>query len=242
MIKGLFTSASAMLPRVIEQEIIANNLANLNAAGYKHDRLLFRSLIDEEDVVSRLGQGTPGELQEAVTDYSTGPLKPTSQNLDMALLGEGFFVIQTTDGLRYTRNGSFTISPEGQLVTATGDLVLGEGGGITLNNQGSIQIDGEGALFQQGDRVDKLRVVSFADTQSLRKVGASLFEVRIEGAEQAAAPSTQVMQGYLEESNVNPIEEMVNMITALRIYEANQKGLAAQDRSLERLVNETGRL
>jgi flagellar basal-body rod protein FlgG len=242
MIKGLFTSASAMLPRAIEQEMIANNLANLNTAGYKRDRLLFRSLIDHEDMVSRIGQGTPGALQEAMIDFSTGPLKPTSRNLDLALAGEGFFAVQAANGIRYTRNGNFAINPEGQLVTANGETVLGEGGAITLTNHGDVHIDRDGTIFQLGNRIDKVRVVNFASDQSLRKVGASLFETKDPNAGQVDAPSAQVMQGYLEESNVNPVEEMVNMILALRIFEANQRGIAAQDRSLDRLVNETGKL
>lgn len=139
----------------------------------------------------------------------------------------------------YTRNGAFTLNSRGELVTLNGFYVLGQNGRIVLQNGGQVRIDEQGNVYQNGRIVDRLRVVDFQDKSLLRKVGNNLFEA--DAAVQQIPFSGKVLQGYLEGSNVNSVQEMVNMISVLRAYEANQKAFVIQDETLQKAVNEIAR-
>lgn len=252
MIRGLYTSASGMLTESARSDVASNNLANVNTTGYKKDTTIMASF--PEMLVMRMNDQKKGELQvpvvgtlgtgvlldEVVTSYAQGALKESSSSFDLAIAGDGYFAVETPNGEAYTRNGSFTLDSEGYLVTNEGNYVLGQAGRIAVEGatDGGFAVDGEGNVTVNGETVDTLRLVSFADQAQLTKVGDSLFIA----AEQGTPAGGRVMQKFLETSNVNPITEMVDLITIMRAYEANQKAVQAHDKTLEQVINDVGRV
>lgn len=252
MIRGLYTAASGMIVEQQRQDVIANNVANVNTAGFKKDVATFKAfpemllnrlndpeqpapVPDRRPVIGRVGTGAL--LDEVITQHGTGPLKQTGTPFDLALNGEGYFTIDTPQGERYTRNGSFSLNADNQLVTSEGYAVLGQNGPITIIGE-NVQVAEDGTVRVDNANVDTLRIVTFADKKALTKLGDSLFT----GGQAQPVLRPMVIQGYQELSNVNPITEMVNMITAMRSYEANQKAIQTHDQLLDKAVNEVGRL
>jgi flagellar basal-body rod protein FlgF len=213
-----------------ELEVVANNVANLNTAGYKADNSIFEEFLMP---VARAGgfQGADRRLsyvQDRATwhDFVQGPTRPTGNPLDVAIDGDAFFVVQTARGERYTRNGSFQINAQGELVTSAGDRVIGDGGPIqfqTTDSDVSINPDGSITVRENGNsRTDsargKLRLVRFDAVQRLQKDGSSLFTAPAGIAPQDAGPTTRVVQGSLEQSNVRSVAEMARMVEVTRTY------------------------
>lgn len=186
-------------------------------------------------------------FKRIVTDYSPGELIETGGTFDLALLGDGFFQIQGEDGTTYyTRDGSFVINGEGYLSTLRGELVLGVGGPIVIDGE-DVLIDGSGVVRVDGNEVGTIDVVSIGNKEFLRKIGNNLYRMALdEQGEEIPAEEEpfegEVLQGYLEGSNVNAISEMVEMITLLRDFEASQRVIRAQDEMLEKASNEIGRV
>jgi flagellar basal-body rod protein FlgF len=174
-----------------------------------------------------------GVMTSETTDFSPGPIRETGRSLDVALDGDGFLVVQTTRGERYTRQGSLTLDNSGQLVTQRGDLVIGDGGPITLP-PGEVNIGDDGTISAGGKAVGRLKLVHFANANAaLAKEGNSLFVAT--GAEKPGeAPGTKVAQGSLEMSNVNSLTEMVAMMQNTREFESLQ-------RSVSTMMNDLGR-
>lgn len=256
MIRGLYTSGWSMTANSKQMDIVSNNLANVNTNGYKKDTVVFESFPDA--LISRINDsksslnpsGKVGDVQlgndvgEVFTYYHQGQLIKTDNSLDMAISGSdtAFFTVAVPDNngnLRqsYSRDGAFGLNTERQLVTKEGYLVMGENGPITLETE-NFNISSDGSILQNGEVIDKLMIKSFTDTKTLRKTGSNLVERTEETQEQEF--SGVIKQGYLEQSNVNAVNEMINMITIMRSYEANQKILQAQDGALEKAVNEVG--
>ena len=247
MLKGLYTSALGLAAVNKQQEVSANNLSNVNTVGYKKEAVMLRSfpsmLIkrlhdpavrgDKPPVVGTLSMGV--QLSDIVTDYGKGNVRDTGNPSHLALLGEGYFTVNTPRGERYTRNGDFKLSPDGILVTADGYPVLGMNGEIAVKN-GDFTVDQWGGIFSGGREIDRLRIVVF--DRPIIKEGSSLFS----GEEPRETATPQVAQGFLEDSNADAISEMVNMINIMRAYEANQKVIQTQDATLDKTVNEIGRL
>jgi flagellar basal-body rod protein FlgF len=209
-------------------DIVSNNVANVNTNGFKADRPLFQEYLSpkarEENFkysdrrVSFVADGG------AFRDYTRGPTEQTKNPLDVAIDGNAFLVVQTPAGERYTRDGGLKINAQGQLVTASGDAVLGTGGPIVFQpNDQDVTISGDGGVSvrEGANRVDstrgKLRLVSFADAQSLLKEGSNLYSAG-EGAAPQQATNARVEQGYIEKSNVNSVVEMSHMIEVNRAY------------------------
>jgi flagellar basal-body rod protein FlgF len=238
MIKGIYTSASAMRTNVLRQDVTANNLANANATGFKRDRMFV------QDLISAGKQGdTSGDLPVAAsrwTEFTPGAYEPTGNSLDFALQGRGFFVVSDGTTESYTRNGHFERNAAGQLVDALGRTVMGEGGAITLPH-GIATVSASGEVNVNSVLVDKLRVVDFQNPQTLQK-GAGQSFVRGAATTDAAVDRPVVRQGFLEGSNVETVQEMVEMISTARNYEINAKLLTAQDDSLRLSVGELGRV
>ncbi|HEY3269341.1 MAG TPA: flagellar basal-body rod protein FlgF [Armatimonadota bacterium] len=236
MIRGITSAAQGMMAQMAAQDVTANNLANVNTSGFKRDVPAFSVFLTGADGAAPITQLDT----QAGCDFAQGSLKQTDDKLNFALEGDGFFSVQTAAGVAYTRDGSFTLSADGALVTGSGDAVLGANGPIKLA-PGSFSVDERGVITQNGKAVDTLKVVSFADPQGLRKLGGNLITAPFTQATNAAT-TTKVRQGYLESSNVNSVSEMVSMISGYRAYEASQKAATAQDETLEKLVNEVGRV
>ncbi len=241
MIKGIYTSAVGMQSRMLEEEISANNLANLNTTGFKKDTVYFKKLLDGNMVQLNLdgSQGSLAESQNVQTNFAQGELKETGNSLDVALDGTGFFTVLTEDGEAYTRNGYFQLDEDGQLMTANGYKVMGTAGPIQLF-PGQVEIRGNGEIYQNNALVDKLKIVDFQKPYSLLKLGESLFQ-ETDNSEMVDVGNTMFRQGYLEESNVNPIYEMVKLITIAKAFQAGQKAIQAQNNTLEKAVNSVGR-
>jgi flagellar basal-body rod protein FlgF len=212
-----------------ELEVVANNIANLDTTGYKADGSVFQEFLMPN---ARAGdfQGNDQRLsyvQDRATwhNFSAGPTRQTGNPLDVSIDGDAFLVIQTARGERYTRNGSLQINAQGELVTSTGDRVLGEGGPIqfqTTDNNISINPDGtitarEGGSATSDSARGKLRLVRFESVQTLMKDGASQFRAP-DGAAPQPAANVRVVQGTIEQSNVRPVIEMARMIELTRTY------------------------
>jgi flagellar basal-body rod protein FlgF len=212
-----------------ELDIVSNNIANLNTTGYKADGAVFAEYLQTG---ARAGQFAAQDRRLSFvhdrttwTDMSPGPLQRTGNALDLALEGNAFFVVQTEQGERYTRNGALQINAQGELVTSAGHRVLGESGPITFNtNDRDITINPDGSIrVREGIRPTdaargKLRLVAFADPRQLRKDGASTFTAPAGMQPQPPAADARVVQGALEKSNVRSVIEMTRMIELTRSY------------------------
>jgi len=175
---------------------------------------------------SRAVQDSTGELLPAVFDFSQGHLTQTGRSLDLALSGEGFFVIETPQGPMYTRHGVFQTNQDGQIVDSEGRLVGGDGGPLvvpaTLGNS-QVSVSSDGQIRVDNALIGRLRIVAFPDKEAqLMSAGLNCWYAPLE-VEPLDAENTRVMQGYQEASNVKLIDELVNMIMVTRIYEANVK-------------------
>ncbi len=258
MVKGLYTAYTGMINQEHRMDVITNNLANANTNGFKKEGATSQSFDDVlaykiKDVTEgyhlgkRIGVNNPGvKIGEGYTDFSQGPLKTTGNTFDMALTDKGFFAVEFTNkagetSVKYTRDGNFTLTHDGRLVTQDGDAVLGtDGEPIQIDTQAETVIDSSGNIIQDGAIVATVQVTDFADYNYLEHYGENYFQP-IEGAEETEAPA-QIYAGYLETSNISVVTEMVNMITVQRAYESNQKVITTYDSTLEIAANQLGRI
>ena len=218
--------------------------------------------VDTSPVVGKLGSGI--ELNEIYTQFEQGSLKETGNPFDLALDGKGFFTVETPAGERYTRNGTFMIDNNGLLVTKEGLPVQGENGYIYLKKNNFV-IDKQGRVFQNADfaddpqrlvsmrendwanleQVDSLKIVDFTRDRYLKKQGSSMWMATDESGspkDVELGASTKVIQGFLEKANVNPVTEMVAMISVNRAYEANQRVISTHDQMTDKLINQAVRV
>lgn len=245
MYRGLYTAACGMNYQLHRQDVVANNLANIDTTGYKKDEavgLSFRErllyAIDRRGI-QPIGYTSPGvEVEEIYTDYTAGNYIITDNPLDLAISGGGFFLVDGENGPYLTRNGSFTRDAEGFLVTAEGEYVLGETGPIALHGE-QVGIASDGMIYVDNEPVGRIMVVMPEEPASMEKVGHNRF--RFDGNWVQVGVETTVLQGKLEQANVNPIAEMVKMIDVTRAYEANQKTISVMD-DLMRAASELGRV
>ncbi len=251
MLYGLWSSAAGGIAQNAQVDSIAHNLANLQTAGFRKELLAFRArqaetaedlqdLHQVNSVLDRIGGGL--FVDRSYWDKLPGAIEQTGRNLDVALDGPGFFMVQRDGRTYYTRAGNFAVDQEGFLRTADGaGLVLDDGGKeILLENPAAADIDAGGVIRIAGSEVAALGRADFADLDSLAKVGDTLFEYR--GRDEVQPSTATVVQGSLEASTADPVGEMTRMILAQRSYEANAQMIRFQDQTLERAVNDLGRL
>lgn len=240
MIKGIYTSASGMIPRIKQQEITANNIANVSTPGFKRDRIFAKELSRAE--VKKLPQKNDWQrpmVNRVYTDYNQGIFDKTGNPLDVAIDGDGMFKLQMQDGTTVlTRSGSFTVNRDGLLSFPGGALVMGESGPIQVGS-GTVSVSQAGDIEVDGGRVGKLVPVTVADLTELNKIGGSFYIVP-EDAELIPVEKYSIQQGFLEASNVDIVSEMIDMIVAFREYEAGAKSIQAQDQTLENLFRRVG--
>ena len=220
---GIYTVVSGAVAEEKRLSIISNNLANSLTSGYKSAKPVFEavlssSIVDTADQSDSTFVGT----YESQINFSEGPLIESGNRLDVALQGDGFFVVQTAEGERYTRNGHFSLDPNGKLMTADGNTVVGEGGEIVAPGK-MITIERDGSVYAEKTSVGKIKVVRFADKSFLKPVGNSLFENEEPSNQALPAVNVTLNQGFHEGSNVDVIKEMIDMIACTRAYEAYGK-------------------
>jgi flagellar basal-body rod protein FlgF len=227
IINGMTRAAHALHYYERRQEILANNLANADTNGFKAERV-FAQIIG--DALPAAG---------TATDRTAGSLKVTGEPLDLALGGEGFLVVETPQGERLSRGGSFQLDAEGRIVDANGNALLGEGGPLVVSG-GSVEIDSAGAVSVDGKEIGRLRVDSVPAGAQLAHAGANLF---LPDAAGQPLPEEQrlVKQGSLEASNVNTVGSLVDMIEIQRAYSAVQRAVTTLDDIRSTIANEIGK-
>lgn len=257
MIRGLYTSGWGMMTLQQKMDVVANNMANVSTMGFKKDTLsleafpdvLAQRIYDHDDnpTTRQLGPMTLfNNLGEVKTNFAQGYFEDTGTTTDLAIDADStaFFTVavpQADGSLKeaYTRDGSFQLTAEGVLVTKDGNPVLGENGLIRLSGS-QFAVRGDGSVETADAVVDRLKLKKVDNPESLRKTGSNLLEATAET--QDGTFSGRVVQGRLEMSNVESVREMVDMISVLRAYEANQKMIQYQDATLDKACNEIGRL
>ncbi|HEY9686470.1 MAG TPA: flagellar basal-body rod protein FlgF [Coleofasciculaceae cyanobacterium] len=254
MLRGIYTAASGMLSVSMAEDTLANNLANVNTIGFKKNNVNFESF--PEMLINRMGKGgqqaigglmTGSHIQGSYVSHTPGALRTTGNAFDLAIEGDGFFTVKAPNGkLYYTRAGNFTLDEQGYITTSNGDYLQGELGNIQLNlEDGKVHINSKGELFAGPRLVDRIKIARFADNQALEKVGDAYYQET--SASRILPPAAnqglgfRVHEGTLEESNVNPISELINNIQGLRLYEALQKNIHIHNETLGKAVNEVGR-
>jgi len=251
MVRGLYTSALGMITHMQRMDVTTHNMAHVNTTGHKRDHVVSHAFSDEmmvrlndpgvrmfrDSLQHNIGNINPGVfVDDIVTVWEQGTLQMTDNDLDLALSGQGFFTVMLDDEELFTRSGSLTLF-NGLLMTSDGGRVQGLNGDINLPN-GNIVIDEDGRIFVESEYIDTLRLTSFTDLHSLRKMQDNLFRTTEQSEEIPFVGSVQ--QGFLEGSNVNIVREMVNMINNSRAYETNARMITKIDQTLQHAVNSIG--
>jgi flagellar basal-body rod protein FlgF len=245
---SLYQAAAAMNASARWQEVISENLVSSQIPGFKKQNLSFSAV---QAGCQARSQGTsPSNAQRftmplatTTTNTQPGELRPTGVTTDLALDGPGLFEVQMPDGRKgYTRNGGFRVSAQGQLVTSRGLPFMGETGPLQLdpNNSGPISVAPTGEVSQGGELKGRLKISEFSDPGALVATGSGLFIAADPAVQPRAATATTVRQGFAESANTSSITEMVDLISASRLFEANQKVITAADDRVGRLITDVG--
>ncbi len=268
MHRGLYSAASAMLVQETNLDVITNNLANVDTAGYKRRvsaNADFSAYLDRIEKVSEdaemkimtyppftmnwKGKQTIGTLalasifSEDVMDTSPGIVKTTDNPLDMAIDGPGFFAVADTAGnTYYTRAGNFTLSGTNNIVTPEGLLLQGNGGEISIGQgAGKIEVTRTGQIIVDGDNVGQVTVFNFENPTYLRQISGNLLAVTEQSGEAQPVANVRIFGGSYEVSNVGVVEEMTRMIEAQRVYEGASKALMTHDEQTQKLITSYSR-
>lgn len=244
MIQGIYTASQGMTALMQKQDQIANNMANVNTTGFKQSGLFIESF---QKYVANDKQQPFANRQikagEVYVDHREGTLKKTGNPLDLAIRGLGFFSVMSPNGVAYTRNGNFSVDGEGFVVNSEGWKVLGKEGYLKVDSEkGAISVTENGQLWQGSREIDTFRVADFRKPYKLIRCGTSCFQPHLPDDIEQTSPGAVLKQGYLEGSNVNLIQNMVQMIAVHRTFEADQRAVSAQDQTLDKAVNQIGRV
>ncbi|MFC1649938.1 flagellar hook-basal body protein [Candidatus Latescibacterota bacterium] len=244
MIRGIYTAVSGMIPRMNQVRNVADNLANQTTYGYKKNSLFLRQLITAQSALDHANGVERTEVPEEYRiDFSQGGLDKTDRTFDIGLNGSGFFRVQDNTGnIMYTRNGRFYLDQNGQMANSTGMILL-DANNNPVNIRGTNpEIMANGELFEDGALRTRVGIADFDpnDYQALSNMGKGLFTAPAGVNEIAPDTGTEMFQGYLEESNVNPVLAMVDMMEMFRTFEMGQKSIQIQDQTLQKVVTEVG--
>jgi flagellar basal-body rod protein FlgF len=245
MDNALYVGLSRQMVLRREMDIIANNIANADTAGFKVEALMSKT----EPLEPAMTLGGPRPVKFVVDDgvardFTPGSLRRTDAPLDLAIEGPGFFRVRAAEGERYTRDGRFTTNPQGQLVTQAGAPVLDDGGGeITIDpEKGPVSISADGVLSQGDERIGKVGIYDFANLAVLEKTGDNLLKNTSNLQPTAIAEDARVRQGMLEGSNVRPVIEITRMIEVNRAYEQIARMMESEADLARRTVERMGRV
>ncbi len=262
MHEGIFVAASGAYKQERVLAVITNNLANVNSTGFKRDGLVFKEILspfegdlhldESREVLLSLEKANPPTSYVAITEFYTdqraGSQNPTGNSLDLAIEGEGFFAIQANDGIRYTRNGNFSLNQNGEIVNNQGFPLLNKSKQpIKLDSRGGeIAIDSSGNIFVGRGLANKpsgkVYLARFSDQSLLQKEGGAMYSWTGPPTGEQAVENPNIRQGFLEGSNVNAVQEMSRLILSVRAFETYQKIIQTIDSADERSVNNIGRV
>lgn len=254
MIRGLYTAASGMMLQMARQDVVANNIANVNTSGFKKSITVSKAF--PEMLISRLGEnkegidgekkkeapveigrlGTGASVSAVYSDFAIGNIKKTDTPGDLTISDEGFFAVDTPEGERYTRNGEFKINDEGILTTNLGYPVLDTDDNY-INIEGEFSVDRWGNIMVDDEFNSRIKIVNFENPQLLDRIGDSLYDA---AQDYVQIENPEVLQGYVEESNVNAVKEMVTLISVVRAYESLQKVVQAEDETMQVAIDQVG--
>lgn len=238
---AIYKALSGSMAQMRRLDVAVQDLSNVNTSGYKGERLAFSEFL-----------AAPGEEEgrtggfvavgKQLTAFSQGLLQQTGNPLDLALDGEGFFVIETPQGVRYTRQSSFSLSADGTVVTASGAPLLGEGGPIRITGKENkdIKVTPDGMVSTEDGEAGQIRVVRFAEPDLLIKEGANLFRAPDSLVEEVPA-EFRVLQGSVEQANVSPVQAMIALITIQRQFESYERAMKMMDSATQRILAEATR-
>jgi len=263
LVRGLYTSASGALVAESMVDNVANNLANVNTSGFKQTLLQIQSApsldiyriqtdpgktagnpLPGRPVSQEVGElGTGALIYDTPTSFTQGPLQQTGNPLDVAISGNAnaFFTVQTPNGVRYTRDGEFAEDAQGILRTRDGNTVLNtQGQQIQLQQQGQVTIEQDGTIVQNGVTVGQLALTQFNSLLNLRPEGVNLYNPSGNAGPSPTTAAT-VQQGMLETSNSSVVKSMVDLITAERWFDANEKSIMTQDNATQTAISVVGK-
>lgn len=232
-----YKALSGAVVQMRRLDVAAQDLANVNTAGYKGQRLAFAETLASRSRPAGRAGGFVG-VNEQRTDLSQGEVQRTGNPFNFALEGNGYFAVRTARGERYTRHGNFTPAADGTLTTPLGETLLGEGGPLRISGT-KITVSADGTVATDEGEAGKLRIVRFGDSRAVVKEGANLF--RTDPANVQLAPEFRVFQGSLEQSNVSPIDSMVSLISINRQFEAYERAMRLMDSATAKMITEATR-
>lgn len=250
---AIYLAASGALLQQMRLEVLSNNLANINTAGFKQGKTVFSNLFEKDQEIKETKKNTDNpEISGKqkitpftppfgyYTDLKNGQLQQTGNQLDLSIGSKGFFTIKAQDGLKYTRNGNFKLDSDGILTTASGLPVMGKGGTIIISGE-NINVDNEGNLSVDGALIDTLKIVRFEKPEKLTRLGDTLFAANDDFDKGENAEAVDIRQGFLELSNVNAIQAMTEIIESMRVFESYQKVITSINDANGKAINEVGR-
>ncbi|MBU3948927.1 MAG: flagellar hook-basal body protein [Proteobacteria bacterium] len=223
MISSNYNLVEGSLIQQLRFDTLSNNLANVNTTAFKQDIVSF-----DENL----------SLNKSSIDFSSGPIVYTGNSFDIALESPGFFKIQTPSGVKYSRDGAFSLNRDGMLVTRNGDQVLGQNGPISISGSNVI-IGSDGQVIEDGSPGDKIFVADIKDLKLLKKEGMNYYSYEGEAKNITSAGKVSIKQNYIEKSNVNITEEMIRMIETFRTFESIQKAVQNTDETTGKMVNDS---
>ena len=243
MLSGIYACASSLEALQQQQEIIANNLANVNTTGFKRSKGMFRSF---EEILRTQGGasdapalgGTAPFLMSEIS-FSPGRISPTGGRLDLAIEGDGFFVLESPNGPRYTRKGAFTLSSDGTVVNANGWPLMSDNGHIIVPpGSPDFVVEGDAKVHAGRVHLGRIMIVNIEDTSTLVRAENASFATSDPSMAPPPSDTARLRQGYLESSNVDVIEELVAMIATTRSYEVTQRMVSQQNETLGKLTSQ----
>jgi flagellar basal-body rod protein FlgF len=238
---GIFSAVSGSLAAQTRLDALANNLANANTTGFKAERVLQRAERAGSVAPPPTAVSTPITRERVTTDFAQGPISASGNPLDVALTGDGFFVVTSDRGERLTRSGNFALDAEGYLATNDGARVQGTDGDIKIP-EGTLVIGTDGSVQAGEERVGNLRIVTVADPSQLVRETGTRFAAGTQAVADAAPGSVRVLQGSVEGANLAPVEGLVALIETVRGFETYMRAAERLDQVTARAISDVGRV
>jgi len=245
MDSGIYTAFSGLKAQSDALDLLANNLANSNTTAFK-EQTAFYTCLKQATGSPQQNDDLNSTINSSIRLGSTvnmeeGSISATGRDLDIAVQGNGFLVVDTPRGIRYTRDGSLRLNAQSVLVSSNGSPVIGESGKPITLGQGKIAIDENGEVSLDGTQIDRLKVVTFDDLSALQQEGSSLFKSQADRSLEKSSDAS-IKSGYLEQSNVNAVSSIVRMVEIMRHFEAIQKSISLvmndiNSKAIEKLGN-----